>query len=66
MNSSKIADCVEILCHKGCKEVSQVIFALEQGEPVAEAGHLDPDERQKVLTELKAIMAVYQNGGTCR
>lgn len=66
MNTSKIADCVEILCHKGCKEVSQVILALERGELVAEAEHLNPDERQMVLAELKTVMAVYQKGGTCQ
>ncbi|HUW49594.1 MAG TPA: hypothetical protein VMV75_01115 [Sulfuricella sp.] len=66
MNSSKIADCVEILCQKGCREVSRVILALEQGEPVEEVGPLNPDERQTVLAELKSIMAVYLKGGTCQ
>ncbi|MDD5242276.1 MAG: hypothetical protein PHG47_11245 [Sulfuricella sp.] len=65
MNQSKITDCVEILCQKGCKEVSRIIVALEQGEPVEGVGHLDPDELQAALAELKSVMAVYQQGGTC-
>jgi len=65
MDQSKIAHCIEVLCQKGCKEVSLVILALERGEPVAEAQELNEGERQAVLKELKSIMAVYQEGGTC-
>lgn len=65
MDQSKIAHCIEVLCQKGCKEVSLVILALERGEPMAEAQELNEGERQAVLKELKSIMAVYQEGGTC-
>lgn len=65
MDQSKIAHCIEVLCQKGCKEVSQVILALERGEPMAEVQELNEDERQAALKELKSIMAVYQEGGTC-
>ena len=65
MDQSKIAHCIEVLCQKGCKEVSLVILALERGEPMAEAQELNEDERQAVLMELKSIMSVYQEGGTC-
>ena len=65
MDQSKIAHCIEVLCQKGCKEVSLVILALERGEPMAEAQELNEGERQAVLQELKSIMAVYQEGGTC-
>lgn len=65
MNQSRIAHCIEVLCQKGCKEVSLVILALERGEPMAEVQELNEDERQVVLNELKSIMAVYQENGTC-
>jgi hypothetical protein len=65
MDQSKIAHCIEILCQKGCKEVSLVIRAMERGEPMAEVQELDEGERQAVLKELKSIMSVYQEGGTC-
>ena len=65
MDQSKIAHCIEVLCQKGCKEVSSVILALEQGEPMAEVQELSEGERQAVLKELKSIMSVYQEGGTC-
>lgn len=66
MDQSKIAHCIEVLCQKGCKEVSLVILALERGEPMAEAQELGENERQAVLHELKSIMAVYREGGACR
>ncbi|MDD5329019.1 MAG: hypothetical protein PHX38_03380 [Sulfuricella sp.] len=65
MNHPKIAHCVETLCQKGCKEVSRLILTLERGEPVAEVLELPPAERQAVLDELKAIMAVYDERGSC-
>jgi len=65
MDQSKIAHCIEVLCQKGCKEVSLIVLALERGEPMAEVQELNEGERQAVLHELKSIMAVYQEGGTC-
>lgn len=65
MDQSRIAHCIEVLCQRGCKEVSLVILALERGEPMAEVQELNEGERQAVLHELKSIMAVYREGGTC-
>lgn len=65
MEPTRTARCIEILCQKGCKEVSLVILALERGEPMEELRDLNESERQAVLAELKSIMAVYQEGGTC-
>lgn len=52
--------CIETLCHKGCKEVLHLIAEMEQGRMPSEVAHLGDTERQVVLRELKAIMAVYQ------
>jgi hypothetical protein len=65
MDQSKIAHCIEVLCQKGCKEVSLVILALERGEAMAEVQELNEGERLAVVKELKSIMSVYQEGGTC-
>jgi hypothetical protein len=65
MYTSKVARCIETLCHKGCKEVTQIILALERGDPLEEVRDLSEEERQAVLDELKAIMAVYGEGGSC-
>ena len=63
MSSSPIEHCIEVLCHKGCKALWADIETLEQGRQLEETRDLTVEERQLVLNELKAIMAVYE--GTC-
>lgn len=65
MDHSKITLAIETLCQKGCKEVSRIILVLERNEPLEDVGQLSEDERQAVLAELKAIMAVYDDGSSC-
>lgn len=62
MNKS-VEQCVESLCHKGCREVWCVIDALEQGQELAETKGLSDAEIAQVLKELKVIMSVYE--GSC-
>ena len=59
--SPAVAQCVEILCHKGCRQVWYDIAALEQGATLPETQGLSASERAAVLAELKAVMAVYGN-----
>jgi len=65
MNQQSIDHCVEALCDKGCKEVWNDIQRLEAGEVLPETQALTEQERHAVLSELKAVMAVYGAGG-CR
>ena len=64
MNPRRVETCVESLCHKGCKSVWGDIEALERGAELPETRYLTRHERAAVLSELKAIMAVY-NQGSC-
>ncbi len=50
---------IEALCAKGCRQVWREIQALEAGNTPEEARGLTDAECDQVLTELKAIMAVY-------
>lgn len=52
---------IEALCAKGCRQVWREIQALEAGDPPEEARGLTDAECDQVLTELKAIMAVYDS-----
>ncbi len=52
---------IEALCAKGCRQVWREIQALEAGNTPQEARGLTDAERDQVLTELKAIMAVYDS-----
>jgi hypothetical protein len=60
MDRNKVQLCVELVCQKGCTDVLETIFALEQNRAVSEMHSLNSDEVQAVLTELKQIMAIYQ------
>lgn len=60
MDNLPTEQCIETLCHKGCTEVLHLIAEMEQGRLPEEVAHLGETERQAVLRELKAIMAVYE------
>jgi len=55
---------IESICELGCDSVNDIIDALEQGNSVRETAGLDKTERQRVLLELKEIMAVYDSNQT--
>jgi len=61
MNSlpSGLQSCVEEICSHGCTHVRKIIRLLEARQPPAELQSLTAHERETVLQELKAIMAVY-------
>ena len=52
---------IEALCAKGCRQVWRDIQTLEAGDPPEETRGLTGAERDQVLSELKAIMAVYDS-----
>jgi len=60
MLNHRVEHAVELLCHQGCRAVWGVIDALESGRPLPETAALDSAEIRAVLSELKAIMAVYR------
>lgn len=59
-NNNKIDQLMEQLCNKGCRSVSRIIDAMEQGGLPEEAENLDTKERQALLLELKTIMKTYE------
>ena len=56
-----IQSIIESICERGCDRVNEVIYVLERGNSVDETRALDKSDQQRVLMELKAIMAVYDN-----
>ena len=52
---------VEAICAKGCRQVWRDLAAWERGELPVEAWGLGDAELERVLAELKAIMAVYDS-----
>lgn len=55
----KVTECVETLCEAGCDAVRATIKAMEAGHEVAQTTGLSGEQQDRVLEELKAIMAVY-------
>lgn len=47
------------ICELGCARVREVIALLEQGRTTPETADVGEAERQQILDELRAIMAVY-------
>lgn len=63
MNSEQLSQCIEALCQCGCDAVRATITAMESGLVVPQVETFSEEERQKVLDELKAVMAVYDSRG---
>ena len=59
MQNPSIEQCLMEICELGCTRVSEIIATLEQGRRTPETDGLLATERAQVLTELKAIMAIY-------
>ncbi len=59
MDTKQVNQCVDALCQCGCDAVRATIEAMEIGADVPQVQTLDSKERELVLDELKAVMAVY-------
>jgi len=59
----KVEQCVESLCQNGCAAVNATIAVMEQDIHSVSLDGLHPEEYKMVLSELKAIMDVYD--GPC-
>ncbi len=59
MNSEQLSQCIDALCQCGCDAVRATITAMENGVVVPQVETLTEEERQMVLEELRAVMAVY-------
>jgi hypothetical protein len=64
--SVQIEHIVENICGHGCVYVRQVIDSLQAGDVASVKELSDTADSKKVLAELCAIMAVYdESGGNC-
>ncbi len=60
----QVEHCLETLCIQGCRQVKVIITVLESGKPLPHC-HLSPAQYTLLLQELKSIMAVYEQTGSC-
>jgi hypothetical protein len=59
-----LQDYLDRICADGCQAVRVCIRQLEQGETPARTAALSAEDRQRLLIELKSIMAVYDARGS--
>jgi hypothetical protein len=59
MDKQIIDERVTFICELGCARVREVIATLEAGKCAPETAQLNESEQRRVLQELQAIMAVY-------
>jgi len=59
IDDPKLSQYLDHLCNQGCAAVREVIEQMEAGDAVPELASLNRFEQERVLQELKAIMAVY-------
>ena len=62
MLKPELQSIVEQLCEDGCKKVSRYINEIQAGDYPSQMRNLEHQECDAILTELKAIMAVYDRG----
>jgi len=61
--NSRVDECVEAICQKGCQATRDDLARMEKGEIIMEIRQLTDSEREQVRQEIAAIMAVY--GDAC-
>ncbi len=60
---SRIDQCVEAICQKGCQATREDLARMKRGDIIMEISHLSKAEQKEVEREIAAIMAVY--GDAC-
>jgi len=61
--NSRVDECVEAICQKGCEATRDDLARMENGEIITEISHLSKEEQTEVQREIATIMAVY--GDAC-
>ncbi|MGD8407683.1 MAG: hypothetical protein PVG50_00435 [Thiohalophilus sp.] len=59
IDDPKLCGYLDRLCNRGCGVVRDTIQQLEAKQHVPELAELSHNEQQRLLQELKSIMAVY-------
>jgi 4-hydroxy-3-methylbut-2-en-1-yl diphosphate synthase IspG/GcpE len=55
---------VEHICEQGCRVVRKTIDDFDHGQQITDLNNLSTAERDRVMAELKDIMAVYEKNGS--
>ena len=62
--ADSVEEHVEHICEQGCRVVRKTIDDFDHGQQIADLQNLSNTERDRVMSELKDIMAVYEKNGS--
>ena len=63
-HADSVEEHVEHICEQGCRVVRKTIDDFDHGQLIADLQNLSNTERDRVMAELKDIMAVYEKNGS--
>ncbi len=66
MRKTQLDHVVDSICNRGCRYVNTLLSDSEARCRCQELLNLDQDQQRKVMDELKSVMSVYQQTGSCR
>ena len=61
IDDPKLSGYLDRLCNQGCTAVREAIEQMEAGKSLPELAELSNSDQQRLLRELKSIMAVYDS-----
>lgn len=67
LSEKEVHDYAEKIARRGCADVNRLLEEIDQGRVVPEIAHLEKQQQNQVLVELKIVMRVYDscdNGST--
>jgi len=65
LKDKRVSTVVEIICERGCRYVNAILGDTQQRADCGPLLQLTSAEQASVLKELKAVMSVYENTGSC-
>ena len=61
LSEKEVHDYAEKIAMRGCANVNRLLEEIDQGAIVPEIAHLNEQQQQQVLVELKVVMQVYDS-----
>ncbi len=65
MKSSQVDSAVDVICNRGCRYVNAVINDSSAQQSCQELLSLNNTEKVVVIEELRSVMSVYDQTGSC-
>ncbi len=65
MKNSRIDRVTHSICERGCRYVNAILHDKKAQQNCGELLKLNRDEQKTVIKELKSVMSVYDQTGSC-